>query len=181
MRATHYGHCQICNRRQLLPGGKLAKHGYELSHGFMNGVCYGAESLPFEQSTNLIEGSIARAIAYAAELRAKAEALRQITDSRSTWRKVYHRELSSRSRGSVYLWTEGQIEGDSFKAEFVSTTGKREQIHLPGSGLSMAREGRQDYAAALEARAQEQDRYVEQQRLRLAGWEPRELTPRGAK
>lgn len=50
MKATHIGECQICGRRQMLPGGVLSKHGYTVDHGFFSGICAGAHKLPFEKS-----------------------------------------------------------------------------------------------------------------------------------
>lgn len=61
MKSTHKGHCQACGRLQMLPSGKLAKHGYNVKHGFFSGVCAGSGSLPFEQSYDLLPHFIANA------------------------------------------------------------------------------------------------------------------------
>lgn len=60
MRATHKGTCQVCHREQLLPGGRLAKHGYSVDYGCFNGVCFGAGHLPLEQSCELVKKDIER-------------------------------------------------------------------------------------------------------------------------
>jgi len=54
MKATHYGTCQICNNKQKAPDGLLSKHGYTVDYGFFNGVCHGAEHLPFEKDRSVL-------------------------------------------------------------------------------------------------------------------------------
>lgn len=58
MKATHRGHCQVCNRVQKLPDSKLAKHGYKVMDGWFNRVCPGAAHLPLEQDKTMVEWSI---------------------------------------------------------------------------------------------------------------------------
>jgi hypothetical protein len=49
--ATHIGICQVCGSTQMLPNGRLAKHGYVVQYGWgFQGVCQGSGYLPFEQS-----------------------------------------------------------------------------------------------------------------------------------
>jgi len=57
-KATHKGTCQICGNKQKLPSNRLSNHGYTIDWGFFNGTCAGAHGLPFEESTDLIEGVI---------------------------------------------------------------------------------------------------------------------------
>ena len=59
MKATHYGTCQICNSLQKAPGGRLAKHGYDVAYGFFNGVCRGSHELPYEVSNELLVSILA--------------------------------------------------------------------------------------------------------------------------
>lgn len=54
-KATHNGHCQICEALHKLPGGKLAKHGYRVQSGMFNGICPGADNEPYELSCQLIK------------------------------------------------------------------------------------------------------------------------------
>lgn len=180
-RATHYGTCQACGRRQLLPGGVLAKHGYELSHGFMNGVCMGAGHLPFEVSCDLIESTIRNAVAMAAARREQADAqLAKPMGSLECSRLVYHPELSSRTRGSVRLWEHGELQGtDVTNFEFVYAGGtKRDKLHRGGRPESIAMDMRRDYASALLRMAADHDAYAEAQRKRIENWQPVELSPR---
>jgi hypothetical protein len=181
VKATHYGHCQACGRRQLLPGGVLADHGYSIEHGWRNGVCYGAGHAPYEQSCALIESTIAAAKARAAELRAQADAQAAVPlGDLSCWLRVYHRELSNRSRGSVYLWEKGRIEGEGFEAEFVCAY-KRERLNSgPVRAAVRAQVFRQVYAKALLERAAGEDAYAARQAERIAGWAPAELAARAA-
>lgn len=47
-KATHFGTCQVCGHLQKAPGNKMAKHGYTVQWSFFEGVCWGADELPFE-------------------------------------------------------------------------------------------------------------------------------------
>ena len=57
--ATHYGTCQLCGSLQKAPGGRLAKHGYDVAYGFFNGVCRGSHELPYEVSCDLLVAILA--------------------------------------------------------------------------------------------------------------------------
>lgn len=181
-KATHYGTCQACGRRQLLPRGLLADHGYEIKHGWRSGVCFGAGHLPFEQSIGLIQGCIEHAKHQAGQFRDKATKLDAVPlGDLTTWHRVYHRELSNRSRGSVYLWHEGLIVGERGRASFQATdmrNAKPEELHTYGTPEAIALQGRRSYAESLRARAKEEDEYVAWQSKRIEGWQPSELTPR---
>jgi hypothetical protein len=70
-KATHDGTCQVCGRAQALPGGKLAKHGYEVAgFGYFHGVCSGADHLPLEQSRAVADQVAAELREHAASQRA---------------------------------------------------------------------------------------------------------------
>ncbi len=56
--ATHYGECPYCGNRQMLPGGVLADHGYNLHFGFRNGTCPGSREKPFEISKTFTEKKV---------------------------------------------------------------------------------------------------------------------------
>jgi hypothetical protein len=50
-KATHIGTCQLCGCTQMLPNGRLAKHGYQVHSGWgFVGTCRGSHEVPFEQS-----------------------------------------------------------------------------------------------------------------------------------
>lgn len=57
--ATHYGICQLCGSLQKAPGGRLAKHGYDVQYGFFNGICRGSHELPYEESCDLLVAVLA--------------------------------------------------------------------------------------------------------------------------
>lgn len=57
--ATHYGTCQLCSSLQKAPGGRLAKHGYDVQYGFFNGICRGSHELPYEVSNELLVSILA--------------------------------------------------------------------------------------------------------------------------
>lgn len=66
-KATHNGTCQICGRLQALPSDKLSLHGYDVKHGYFNGICPGAGHVPLEVSRE-------HADLVAADLRKRAKA-----------------------------------------------------------------------------------------------------------
>jgi hypothetical protein len=61
MKATHRGHCQICNRRhKVSQGGYLANHGYHKTFHFHSGTCSGSGRAPYEKSCAALEPAIQR-------------------------------------------------------------------------------------------------------------------------
>lgn len=48
------GHCQCCAREHAVRG-TVAQHGYEVKHGFFNGVCPGYEHNPMEQDRSVTD------------------------------------------------------------------------------------------------------------------------------
>lgn len=190
-KATHLGTCQACGRLQMLPSGLLAAHGYEISHGFQNGVCMGTGHLPYEVSTDLIESSINHALTNADRLDRDAAAHLVLP---GTWvaHQVYHPELSSRTKGSVRLWEDGILrEREDGGFEFVQPTDaswsaerqgpgkpKVERLHGFGQIKRLVAEYRSRYASALTSRAAGQREYAAHQKRRLVDWKPQPLTPR---
>lgn len=57
---THKGHCQVCGNLHAVDNSHngLAKHGYDVSWGFFNGVCGGAENLPIQLDRTLADRTI---------------------------------------------------------------------------------------------------------------------------
>jgi len=181
--AQFYGHCQWCGSRQKLPGGVLSLHGYEVSSwGFFEGICSGARHLPFEQSKDLIDESIAFAQHKRANLMLK-RGLALVVDPASTnksWRDVYHPELSSRTRGSVRLWHLGEFKTDDSGRvrSFEYGDGKIDRVHEGGKPLvSLVREGYVRYAQHLAGQVAQIEQFIAWQRERIANWVPAELEP----
>jgi len=57
---THKGHCQVCGHMHAVDNSHngLAKHGYDVSWGFFNGVCGGADNLPIQLDRTLADRTI---------------------------------------------------------------------------------------------------------------------------
>ena len=87
MKATNRGTCQWCGRVQMLPNGKLAKHGYTLLWGFFSGTCPGSDALPFEISTDLIDRSIKAAEDNKTTIKGKT--MIEVLSNTTKW--FYHR------------------------------------------------------------------------------------------
>jgi len=201
MKATHYGHCQICGSRQLLPSNVLAKHGYTTRWGFFSGVCPGSGFKPFEQATNLIEDSIARAQREAFNLRASAITLRGTSTGSTTWVTVYDsatwKDRSSRTRWVEVELTETvrEITGWQGEAATVSTfsytvearqmdgsmKAKAQRLDTYGAVKTLADAvayGNGKRADYLDGQAAQYDTYATWQRERIAHWAPVALTAR---
>lgn len=104
-KATHSGTCQICGCHQKLPSGKLSKHGYTKQWGFFEGVCSGAGHLPFEQSTDLIEGIIKSVRASMWALEGEKLELLAMTDC------MVHLKWHDKRKGeSIYHWSKAPLD-----------------------------------------------------------------------
>lgn len=182
-KAEWKGCCQACGRLQMLPGGVLSDHGYEISHGWRNGVCYGAGHLPIEESCDLIQASADNARVQAARLKAQAgEELAVPLGALESWKQVYHPELSNRSRGSVYLWERGAFVGDGIECVFEygeEGRKKKDRCHGFQKGVARAAEGRAAHVKSLLSRAERHESYAAAQEKVLAAWAPKPLIPRG--
>lgn len=187
-KATHKGTCQCCGSLQKLPGGKLSLHGYEVIRIF-RGTCMGSRHLPFEQSKDLIES----AIAYALERResisrnigeAEAESRMASAGGRQCWYHVYHSELSSRTKGAVYLWhrvtlidgAEG-TESRPFVKAYQIEGQEPERIGGHSDFPFFIRENNGYYVKEMREELKKVDKYVEWQRQRIKDWAPKELSP----
>lgn len=50
-KGQYRGHCQVCGRIQVvLPGSRIAKHGYTVPSGYFRGICQGSGELPLQVS-----------------------------------------------------------------------------------------------------------------------------------
>ena len=70
---THKGHCQVCGAMHAVDNSHngLAKHGYDVSWGFFNGVCSGADNLPIQLDRTLADKTIARSEEHTSELQSR--------------------------------------------------------------------------------------------------------------
>lgn len=183
LKATHTGQCQVCDARQKLPGGVLAKHGYTRRFHFFEGVCVGAGHLPFEQDTSLIQGMIDMARQRAADLRARAADERQGANPDSCWYHMYL--VDQRGRGS-YEWRMTRLrqgEYNQIQYEHPADGRQREPAWkrvyggMPYDLQVCAQACAEQHAKYLEGVAEECDRYVTWQEGRIANWQPQPLTP----
>jgi hypothetical protein len=185
MKATHYGECQVCGRRQKLPGGMLSKHGYTVQWGFFNGVCWGERNKPFEQDKGLIEGAIKRAQAEIVNAEIKAKEIRARTDLNS----FYHSYETS-----AYVWREivffeapSTVLPDRMERLFKSVDGfplghYKQPLLAYSRGFyghtlaECAAEGRERYCKqVLDKFAADLSRYVAWQQDRIKNWAPKPL------
>lgn len=103
--ATHKGHCQICDRLQMLPGGMIAKHGYTVKNrgnwGFFSGTCFGSDNLPYEQSADLIPPMIENMKKQIEETKKHHDDVLTPKPEAKAW---YHEYVTNRYFGGMYHW-----------------------------------------------------------------------------
>lgn len=106
-RATHQGHCQVCTRLCKLPGGFIAKHGYNVTYGFFNGTCWGSDELPYEQSCDLVKESVERAKEEVESLLVEQQNIENLTGDYANQVKI-----KERLKGWIAqtVWTKCTIE-----------------------------------------------------------------------
>ena len=176
-KATHKGTCQWCNRVQMLPNGVLARHGYNIRWGWQAGVCSGSDNLPYQESCEMVERSIAWARERAEELNAKADAVlaSQHDEGNVVWINVYHPELSSRSKGSVRVWEQHEVFPDGGFGGYFMNRGKKERLHQ-GFGTIKAT-GATAYSRQIRHQAEQLQAYAAEQAERISNWAPAPLLP----
>jgi hypothetical protein len=173
------GTCQWCGSPQKLPGGVLAKHGYTVHNGWFQGTCLGSGTSPYEESCALIAQSITWARARRAQVVSGIDGVRALDPSGNEgWEHLYHPELSSRTRGCVYLWEFGRYEAKGEGAYFHDfVVGEKRHTTNPDRLASKVSQGNQAYIVHLQHQIVEIDAYVAHQQRRLEAWTPKPLTP----
>lgn len=184
MKATHLGTCQACGRLHKLPGGVLAKHGYTVRDHWFQGTCMGTGRLPYEVSTDLIQDTIEWASAHADTIEKQVRELSSdagIADhcaARTTWRHVYHPELSNRSRGAVHVWELVTVEprgvGGALGVRLKSGELER-NIHADPTQFIL--DGLARYAGHLRHIVRKDREYALNQEWRIRDWKAAPLTP----
>ena len=108
--ATHTGICQLCGKRHMLPGGKLAKHGYTVDYGYFNGTCRGSDELPFEQSKDVAEKALAGAIVHRDGLIASADKVPLKGYEDGTVMALFQRPVPGQRFKTKSSWEKGKID-----------------------------------------------------------------------
>lgn len=202
-KATNKGTCQVCGCVQKLPGGHLSLHGYTVRWSFFEGVCAGAEALPFEQSKHLIDGAIARALAQKAGLQEQqAKLLAPVKKGENkTWVRLYYGQRTKWDDG--YQWKEVTITSQ-FHEYTDKTCGpggyttfhhdapppeKRMPCHnrwdhvcdysYPKSVEEVVATLNKQRSDFLQKTVDQLDGYVSWQRQRIKGWKVKPLLPLG--
>jgi len=187
--ATHYGECQLCGHTQKLPGGGfLSLHGYTKQWGFFAGTCPGSRHLPYEQSTDLIEGAIRNNNEFIQSLRDSEKATRAernfiYASERSMDRRGYNQTapvVLSRDEvtfNSVY----GNGEIKWFSKSITRANGEPRQMSAQASRATTLDELIADLNAKkadrILAQAAQVQQYVEWLAERKAKFVARELRP----
>lgn len=192
-KSTHKGNCQVCDRLQMLPNGRLSKHGYTKRFHYFEGVCPGAKYLPFQQDTSLIPPMIENAKATAKRHRTAAKTWR----SNKTYvvkKSVYSSDIKMQSwdfynkfkKSSILV--EGTLSARKDKPEdkftklwFTCTVDGKEynfKLHGVYTHLDEYRDQlNESQAIHHNGMAKNFDEYVAWQTKRLKEWKPQPLIP----
>lgn len=190
--ATHIGHCQLCGREQKLPGGRLSKHGYTVRWSFFEGVCPGAEHLPYELAKNLLQGALESVEARIIDLYAEARSAREETEF--FWVSEYHgaERRGGRTVQSYWAWETYPLGslivstydgGERGKVEYVSKYHRKydndvtreEQVACYGNDSSPAgvvAQLNERRSQAFIAEAKQHEEYANWLALRIEEWKP---------
>lgn len=188
MKATHKGHCQVCDHVQMLPGGRLAKHGYTKRWGFFSGTCFGSGNLPFEQDKTLIDHAIDRAISRRHAIQHEINVLKE-TISTKAWMYLYF--LSKGKIAGYYRWQQVELQEvrDQWGVDirYMDPADKEEVSLRTIAGLPF--EAKSDakvaaghfngkYVINLEKQLENIGDYIKWQQSRIANWIEKPLIPR---
>lgn len=176
-KATHRGHCQVCNAIQKLPDNLLAAHGYRVEQrgfgGWFSGTCRGSHNLPFERDKRLVDESITNALSLADLKRAHAK---DLTDKPADPAKCMIHHYSKRLW--QYMWVEAALlpgtdaEHPGFHPRY-DYNGEQHVMRNSFRDLQQAAEHQKgNYISHLESEAKKLDGYVVMQRKRLESWRP---------
>lgn len=182
-KATHKGTCQVCGRvhRINVKSGMLAKHGYTIDWGWFNGVCSGADNLPYEKSCELVKRSIEQAEDYKRKL---ADEITE-TENWTVDSEIIYREYLSYTEAPKggYYNVKARIVKDStwrtFGVEFefggkIYRKANKECMtgHTAESLLNASRERR---IKVLKTHIKNTDNYIALQQKRVDNWKEAEL------
>lgn len=193
-KATHQGHCQLCGRFQMLPNGKLAKHGYTVEFNFFNGVCPGSHNLPYELSCDLLPAQRDAAKETAKRMTKFAAETRALRDPKAVWIHEYKKSERYGYSGT-YVWRQVEInfiwtkfsdgEGEYLTVNYIGLDGKTQDAK-PHDSFAKTREGQIElvYVSLNGAKAKEVLAVAKQHadyavwaQNRIDGWKLAELTP----
>lgn len=191
-KATHRGHCQVCNRIQNIQGRNLfiAKHGYEVAgYGFFNGICPGSEHLPLEQDKSMVVWSINWAQARIIDTTAEITKYSQPSTEHKAW---FHEYVPSKTRYSQsrYIWREVQLSRETILSSptfsynedtFIGHDAKivpLRRYSISGATLlDVADQLNAKYVEYLEKRVKEFHQYIAEQTHRIEVWHKQPLIP----
>lgn len=181
--ATHWGTCQVCGRRQKLPDGRIAKHGYTIAHGWQEGTCEGSGHLPLQISCDLVAESIERARAHAERLTGQVAKLRRPATEPQGWtqKTLYRGRTKFAIPALVDIKTDAEgrpyyTEEDGYSGRPRTVSGLQLSYRIK-TDLDMANHLNGSYAALLERKLPQIAAYIEHQTEVVRTWAPSELVP----
>lgn len=188
MKATHYGICQICGRKQKAPNSLMAKHGYTVDGGYFNGTCHGSDEQPFELDRAVLGREMVRLskriterTEYLANVKAGAEpilAVIHFRDPESIWcrsDKTWVRIKNFEDDGSIVV---DKIEAPYGK-EPDPLFHRNTKVNEDGDWVIMTKgyDWRYRYISYLNRRLELMTELLRDMEVRYDAWERKELEP----
>lgn len=177
-KATHRGHCQVCNAIQKLPEDRLSLHGYTVQSrgwgGWFSGSCHGSHALPFERDKKLVVESIKRAREQAiAAHKESVKIANAYPNPAECWR--HHYVNSGYVTGWIWIKVAllpGREDRPGFHPKYIYQETEHTIRNTFHDLDDAARAGNKNYAAHLQMQASQIRAYIEQQKERLKSWRP---------
>jgi len=177
-RATHKGHCQVCNNIQKLPGGLLAAHGYTVMQrgwgGWFSGTCHGSHNLPFERDRALVDLSILKAHEEISSIGVRMESEKATpADPKKAWRN--HSVKNGPYGYRIWVQVELVATHEQHPGSHPKYMHGGEWHPIRNTFHSLedcAEQGKQMYLQNLNQRRAELRHFIERQQDRLKTWRP---------
>lgn len=186
-KATHQGHCQVCNRIQKLPNDLMAKHGYAVLGGYFEGTCYGSDHLPLEVSKDMV----VKSIAITRDRIKEFEHAIRLWSEPATEPEAWFHEYVSFKNGLIkphYMWRRVQLEREIITRNdftynedtFIGHDGKKNSLRtysIHGDTLlAIANQLNQQYIDQfLRKGIKDMTEYIHNQHHRIAVWHQQPL------
>jgi hypothetical protein len=201
MKAINDGTCQWCGARQRLNprDNTMVNHGYNVTWGFFNGICRGADHAPFEVSKDLIDTAInnveAQIVALDGQIAKYTDPTSEVNTGNVAMFNVYYGR-NDKYATTPYRWVQCAIrevtkvysDGTGSYQQFFRVRNDDEgpqrgfEQSLNGDSRTMAGRvlaaNRYYVQCVLEPSRQQAVNYVAWQRNRIATWEAKPLLAR---
>ena len=114
---THKGHCQVCGALHAVDNSHngLAKHGYDVSYGFFNGTCSGADSRPIQLDRTIADKTVSQLKEYIVDMQNELSANETWTPETVYGYMLDGKNVTLMYRSSFFNLTDGLLDARNEK------------------------------------------------------------------